>query len=120
MYGMARSLDDATVKALADYYSRLKPATGRAPGDAALAARGKALFDKGDMDRGVVACATCHGPQAGGNGPIPRLAGQHADYVYKQLQVIQSALRTVPAMHGIVQQLTVDDMHAVAAYVQSQ
>lgn len=118
MYGMARALDDATIEELAEFFSAQKPAPGR-PGDPALIARGKQIFDKGDPSRGIVACSTCHGADAKGSGPIPRLASQHADYVLKQLLVIQNALRVVPAMHGIVQSLKPDEMQAVAAYVQS-
>jgi cytochrome c553 len=82
-------------------------------------ARGKAIFDRGDPSRGIVACSNCHGADGKGSGPIPRLAGQHADYVLKQLLVIQNALRSVPAMHGIVQSLKPDEMKAVATYVES-
>jgi len=118
MYGMARSLDDATIHALAEFFSAQKPAPARR-GDASLIARGKAIFDKGDPDRNIVACSVCHGADAKGSAVFPRLASQHADYVQKQLTVIQNALRAVPAMHGIVQSLKSDEMSAVAAYVAS-
>lgn len=118
MYGMARSLDDSTIHALAEFFSAEKPAPGH-PGSPAIIAKGQAIYDKGDPSRGIVACSTCHGPEGKGSGPIPRLAGQHSDYVLKQLLVIQNALRSVPAMHGIVQSLKSDEMEAVAAYVQS-
>jgi cytochrome c553 len=119
MYGMARALTDAQIHALAEYFAAQKAVAGRSA-DAALVAKGKALFEQGDTARSIVACAVCHGPEAKGNGPIPRLAGQHGDYVVKQLLVIQNALRAVPAMHGIVQNLSGDEMQAVAAYVQSR
>jgi len=119
MYGMARALDDATIVALAEYFAAQKPAKG-VPGDAALVARGKKLFEQGDQERNIVACAACHGPEALGSAVFPRLASQHEDYVVKQLVVIQNALRSVPAMHGIVQSLTPGEMAAVAAYVQSR
>ncbi len=118
MFGMARSLDDATIHALAHFFSEQKPASGR-PGDPALIARGKKIFSEGDSAHGVIACSLCHGPDAHGNGAIPRLAGQHADYVVKQLLVIQNALRSVPAMHGLVQSLKPQDMQAIAEYVRS-
>lgn len=49
----------------------------------------------------------------------PRLAGQHTAYLYKQLIVIQSALRTAPVMHGVVKDITEDQMKAVIAYIGS-
>jgi cytochrome c553 len=50
---------------------------------------------------------------------FPRLAGQHAPYLLKQLLVIQSALRTAPVMHGVVKDLTKQQMDAVVAYLES-
>jgi len=89
-------------------------------GDAAMVGKGKDLYEKGVEERHVPACALCHGPDGAGQGDFPRLAGQHSDYVFKQLNLIQSALRAVPAMHGIVQTLTQTEMKALAAYVESK
>jgi cytochrome c553 len=50
----------------------------------------------------------------------PRPEGLHAKYVIKQLNYIQSLVRTAPVMHGIVKDLTPDELRAVAAYVQSK
>ena len=38
----------------------------------------------------------------------------------KQLNYIQSLVRTAPVMHGIVKDLTSDEIRAVAAYLQSK
>lgn len=119
MWGMAKTLDDKTIDGLAVYFAAQAPAKGIA-GDATLVARGKELFEKGIEARQVPACALCHGPDAAGQGEFPRLAGQHSDYVVKQLSLIQAALRAVPAMHGIVQTLTVPEMKALAAYLESK
>jgi hypothetical protein len=40
-----------------------------------------------------ISCAGCHGPRAQGMATFPRLAGQHAPYLLKQLLVIQGVLR---------------------------
>jgi len=119
MWGMAKTLDDKTIDGLAAYFSAQAPAKGTA-GDAALMARGRETYEKGIEARLVPACALCHGPDAAGQGEFPRLAGQHADYVFKQLSLIQAALRAVPAMHGIVQTLTVPEMKALGAYLESR
>jgi cytochrome c553 len=37
----------------------------------------------------------------------------------KQLLVIQGVLRTAPVMHGVVKDLTKDQMQAVVAYLES-
>jgi cytochrome c553 len=118
MWGIAGQLSPEAMRGLAHYYSTQPAAEGRA-GDPALIERGKALFDRGLPDRGVPACAACHGPQGAGTEMFPRLAGQHAKYVVKQLNYIQSLVRAAPVMHGIIKDLTPGEMEAVAAYVQS-
>jgi cytochrome c553 len=119
MWGIAGGLDDAMIGAVAGYYAAQPPAPGR-PGDPGLVAKGKQLFDQGVVDRGIPACATCHGADATGVADFPRLAGQHSKYVVKQLEYIQSLVRNAPVMHGIIKDLTQDEMRAVAAYVQSK
>jgi cytochrome c553 len=118
MWGMASQLDDPTISGLAAYFSRQAGADGRS-GNAALAAQGKHIFDEGVPARQIPPCASCHGARAEGNGPFPRLAGQHAPYLLKQLLVIQSVLRTAPVMHGIIKDLTRDQMQSVVAYLES-
>jgi len=119
MWGMAATVDDSLVDGLAGYYASQPPAPGK-PGDPALIAKGKALFVNGDSARKISACQSCHGPNAEGNTIFPRLASQHAVYIVRQLQVIQSNLRTSPVMHGIITDLKLDDMKAVAEFLQSK
>ena len=118
MWGIASNLDESVVDAIAAYYSAQPPAPGRTT-NPALVAKGKELFDKGVPDRGIPACATCHGSRGEGAGDFPRLAGQHEKYVVKQLNYIQSLVRAAPVMHGIVKDLTPEEIVAVAAYAQS-
>ena len=82
-------------------------------------AQGKQLFEQGVPARQIPPCASCHGPHAEGLASFPRLAGQHAPYLLKQLIVIQSVLRTAPVMHGVIKDLTRDQMQAVVVYLES-
>jgi cytochrome c553 len=118
MWGMASQLDDASISGLAAYFSKQSGAEGK-NGNAMLIAQGKKIFVEGVPGRQIPACASCHGAKAQGNGPFPRLAGQHAPYLLKQLLVIQSVLRTAPVMHGVIKDLTRDQMQAVVAYLES-
>jgi cytochrome c553 len=118
MKGVARDLDDTTMQLLADYYSKQTPLPGR-PARYGDVQHGMKLYTEGDPDRGLIACAMCHGPDAKGQGPIPRLAGQHADYVKLQLGYIQSGLRNVEQMQALLTNLTKKDFEDVAAYVQT-
>jgi cytochrome c553 len=100
----------------------------------ACAAFAPALFAqsviKGDVAKGqeIVGkvCAACHGPD--GNSPLPvnpNLAGQHAEYSYKQLNNFKSkdgkpAERNNPIMAGNVAGLSDDDMKNVATFYAGQ
>jgi cytochrome c553 len=119
MWGIAGRLDEKIVGGIAAYYAAQPPAPGRTD-DPALVAKGKELFDKGLPDRGIPACASCHGANGEGIANFPRLAGQHAKYVAKQLTYIQALTRAAPVMHGIVKDLTPVEIQAVATYVQSK
>jgi cytochrome c553 len=118
MWGMAAPLDDTMMAALADYYSRQSPRSG-ARGDTALIGRGMQLYQQGDSATGIPPCAACHGPSGEGTDMFPRLAGQHVEYLLKQLRSFQSNLRNVAIMHGVAQGLRGNDMLAVATYLQS-
>jgi len=66
-------------------------------------------------------CAACHGPD--GNSPIPtnpNIAGQHSNYLYKQLTDYKSGRRKNPIMAGIVANLSDGDMRNLAAYFSQQ
>ena len=119
MWGAAsRDIDERLIAAMARYFASQPQTKGR-PGDPALVAKGKKLFQEGSSQRQIQACASCHGPDAKGNGAFPRLAGQHEPYLLKQLRLIQTAVRKAPVMHGIIEHLDDADMRAVAVYLQS-
>jgi cytochrome c553 len=118
MWGMASQLSDATITALAGYFAAQPAAAGRG-GNSDLIAQGKHLFEEGVPARQIPPCASCHGAHGEGLAYFPRLAGQHAPYLLKQLLVIQSVLRTAPVMHGVIKDMTKDQMAAVVAYLES-
>ncbi len=120
MWGMASELDDATIAGLARYYVAQPAEHSARAGDAALIARGKEIFENGIASEGVPACSACHGRDAHGLGDFPRLAGQHAQYVLKQLASFQSSMRNVAVMHGVAQNLRLPEMEAVAAFLEVQ
>lgn len=66
-------------------------------------------------------CAGCHG--ADGNSVVPnfpKLAGQGAPYLLKQLNDIKSGARVVVEMTGILDNMSDSDMENMAAYFASQ
>jgi cytochrome c553 len=118
MWGMASGLSDETIGALGDYYARQAVGPGKNH-DPATIARGRDIFQHGVPSQGVPACAACHGPDALGSDMYPRLAGQHAQYILKQLASFQSNMRNIAVMHGVAQNLRTPEMQAVADYLES-
>ena len=121
MWGLSRSLTDEQIKGLAEYFSGRTPERQPVEREAVRIAAGAALFADGLPEKNVPACATCHGTDAGGNGAFPRLAGQHADYVVKQLVVFQRTEERPQgaAMKVVVHELGPEDIESVAAFVQA-
>ncbi|MBL4819805.1 MAG: cytochrome c4 [Gammaproteobacteria bacterium] len=69
----------------------------------------------------VALCASCHG--AGGNSVIPenpKLAGQNAKYIIKQIMDYKSGARENPTMTAMVGSLSDQDVEDIAAYYASQ
>lgn len=66
-------------------------------------------------------CAGCHGADGnGGADPLwPRLAGQDADYIAKQLADFKSGARKDPIMAGMAAPLGTADMKNIGAYFAS-
>jgi cytochrome c553 len=69
----------------------------------------------------AAACAGCHGADGnGGADPTwPKLAGQDADYVAKQLADFKSGARKNPIMQGMAGGLSAQDMQDIGAYYAS-
>lgn len=120
MWGVAGPLRDSQIKDLARYYAA-KPGPKPTPADdAALAAKGKTIYDEGVPANDVPACVACHGPDAEGNDTIPRLASQHPDYIVRQIRQYRDTLRENELMHENVKKMTEEEAEAVAAYVRSK
>jgi cytochrome c553 len=66
-------------------------------------------------------CIACHGPAGNSLVPTwPKLAGQHPEYIYKQLTDFKSAARTNETMSPQVLTLNEQDFADLAAYYSSQ
>lgn len=121
MWGLSRKLTDEQIQGLADYYAHQAPAPAATKGDPARVAVGERIFREGVAGKNVPACVSCHGDRGQGNGQFPRLAGQHADYVVKQLVVFQRTNQrpSAAAMKIVAHELSRPEIENVAAYVQA-
>ena len=121
MSGIVAKLEPQDMLNLAAYFSAQQPKPGTSK-DQELALHGQKIFRGGVQGAGVPACASCHGPQGKGI-PVqfPRLAGQHSDYIYTQLNNFRVGTRAndgAKMMRSIAAKMTDADMKAVASYIQ--
>ena len=66
-------------------------------------------------------CFICHGVEGESSTELfPRLAGQHAEYIAKQLENFKSGKRKSSAMGDMVAKLTSEDMQALGRYFEKQ
>ncbi|QNA98534.1 cytochrome c [Massilia sp. Se16.2.3] len=80
---------------------------------------GRKIYRGGIAEKGVAACASCHGA-AGAGIPVqyPRLAGQQQDYTLAQLVSFKNGTRNnSPQMTALSQRMSEAEMKAVADYI---
>jgi cytochrome c553 len=66
-------------------------------------------------------CSLCHGKGGESASPVyPRLAGQHAEYVARQLADFKSGKRNSETMKPQAEPLTPDEMAALGAYFEKR
>jgi cytochrome c553 len=121
MWGLSRKLTDAQIDGLAKYFSGQAPAHQPPEGKPDQIAAGQAIFTGGVPAKNIPPCMACHGEKGQGNATFPRLAGQHADYVVKQLLVFQRTNErpSGAVMKTVAHDLLPENIRNVAAYVQS-
>jgi len=123
MFNVGHVLSPAMINALTTDFNQLNPKpVGGAPKE--NIDEGKKIFENGVAQANIPPCASCHGPQAKGNGPFPRLAGQLYDYVTNKLTNWEKERGQNPAkpdtsavMQPIAHSLTQPQIKAVAAYL---
>ena len=66
-------------------------------------------------------CVLCHGATGSSSSPLyPKLAGQHAEYLFKQLRNFKSGERESSDMRKVTRDLEETDMRALAAFFAQQ
>jgi cytochrome c553 len=114
MSPMAANLSKKDMLDLAAYFAAQKPTSQNSRGDASKAARGKQVAD-------AALCTMCHLGGFSGQNEIPRNAGQHYEYLVKQLKDFKVKNRTNDAgnMTAVMRTISDEDIEALAAYIAS-
>lgn len=123
MKPFADMLSEQDMLDVAAYFAAQKPTPKGA--DPALVNLGQQIYRGGVPARGVAACIACHGPEGNGNplAAYPRVGGQHAAYVTKQLNAYASGERRSDVefnqmMRNVAGELFEDEIRALASYMQ--
>jgi len=114
----AKMLSDAEKRDIAAFLATQTPKQGAAKNKDTVEL-GKKIYRGGIAERGIAACASCHGANANGiPAQYPRLAGQHQDYTVGQLQAFKGGSRAnSPQMTTLAQRMSDQEMKAVADYI---
>jgi len=122
MTGILTSASDEDMADMAAYFSSLSMSIGAT--DPAKLDVGQSLYRGGKLEEGMPACTGCHSPDGSGNAAagFPRLGGQHAQYVAKQLTDFREGNRTndgdTMTMRAIAAKLSNKDIDAISSYIQ--
>ncbi|CAB3759245.1 c-type cytochrome [Paraburkholderia humisilvae] len=120
MAGISGALSDQDMVNVAAYFATQVPKPGYAHNKNTVPL-GQKIYRAGIADKGVPACASCHGPTGQGiPSQYPRLSGQWAEYTAAQLTAFQQgpgARNNSDVMHAIVQRLSDSEIKAVADYI---
>jgi cytochrome c553 len=118
MLDKARQLTDEQMFAIGQFYQSMRP-TVTLVADPKLAQVGEFVYERGNTHTGLPACVTCHGSAARGTAELPRLAGQHPDYIVRQMKAFKDRSRSNDnaIMHLVADRISQLELQAVSAYL---
>ncbi|MGO8968442.1 MAG: c-type cytochrome [Myxococcaceae bacterium] len=118
MIGPSHYTGEDDSSAAVDWYAKQKPAPRTPGGPSDLVTRGAKIYADGLPDENVAACVGCHGPDAQGKGKYPRLAGQHAEYLSHQIELLSSGTRPSSLMGPTAHALSKPEIEALVVYLE--
>lgn len=118
MYKRVRKLDEQQMADIALWYESQPLPEVKAPAMQEL--KVPQLVVKGDPARSIPPCEICHGKDGKTSaGEIPRLAGQHADYLVSTMEYFSDGSRsndTGGVIQAIIKQLSDVEIEELAGY----
>jgi cytochrome c553 len=131
MEPIAASLSDQDIADLAVFYAAQQPAA--VAGASSCVPAAERLYRHGDQERGIAACAECHGPAGAGREAEgdPALRAQQAIYTARQLEGYAAQRRYrdqrnlaqdapgADAMQATARKLTGEEIQALASCLQA-
>ena len=133
-YATERELPPNDVREISRLLSEIELPTKMPPFDETMSAldrlrAAQAVFqiprvEGGDVERGAeiyeAECSECHGEGGWGDDDTPQLAGQHTNYLRRQIANFQSGERVNEDMDGVFESINKQDLEDVFAYLASR
>lgn len=118
MEPMAKELTQTEMQAIGRWFES-RQARAHNVADPALVTQGREVYERGIRARGVPACKKCHGLEGEGTDTLPRVGGQHAQYLETQLRAFSQRARTNDnmVMQTIAARISDDELRAVSSYI---
>ena len=131
-YSTERELPPDDVRDIARLFSQIELPTELPSPDAKMSAyerllAAQSVFNvpraEGDIERGgelyEEECSDCHGEDGWGEDETPQLAGQHTNYLRRQIESFRSGERLNNDMEGVFDELDDDDIEDIFAWLAS-
>ncbi|QOC22333.1 cytochrome c4 [Wenzhouxiangella sp. AB-CW3] len=124
MYPMVADLSDQELADISAFYEQQRIEPGVADED--LVELGKKVYQAGNHDTGVPACAACHGPSGDGipGAHFPMVRAQHTDYTVARLEAYRAGEHHgeddpySQIMVAAARNLTDEEIQAVSSYIE--
>ncbi|MDZ7791777.1 MAG: c-type cytochrome [Xanthomonadales bacterium] len=124
MYPVVAGISDQDLADISAYYEQQSLEPGVA--DEELVEQGESVYQSGNAESGVPACAACHGPSGSGipGAHYPRLGGQHADYTANRLKDYRNGVINgeddpySKIMAAVAENMTDEEIEAVSSYIE--
>ena len=118
MLGFASGLTNEQIADVAAYYNQQRTQPSYTKNES-LALIGESLYRGGDVENGIPACSSCHGPKGAGiPNQYPRLAGQYTEYTTSTLLSYKNGSRANnKQMMTISKRMSDEQINAVSEYL---
>lgn len=114
MVHVVKDIPDSSKAEIAQYFANQIPTE---PSPTSQESSGQHIFESGYPAENIPACQSCHGSHGEGRGAVPRLAGQHADYLRNQLWTFSLRLRQNNVMHFNIMRMSSGQIDALVTYL---
>jgi len=120
MQATAELLTEQDINTVATYFSQQTASSANQSGSVAAKSIARKLYLQGDAKRELLACRSCHVQSIVSNSLIPKLVGQHENYLTKQLVLFKNGQRSNDkggVMRRVAAKLTITEIRMMSKFL---